>query len=218
METEVKLSFKDKESLFKFAKSDMFRGLCVNLRDVEPLLLENSYLDTTGMTISSRGAMVRVRHYSGEDLDEYEFTVKSGGNTSEGLHQRYEWNVKSDSGIFSISEFKLKSSGSDDPSELLDTVFEGISDEDLKVMCCNSFNRTVYELEISSSKIEACFDSGIIRGADPLKTEEICELELELIEGDVSDLNSLSEMFIKEADCHPLNNTKFKRTLALAMG
>ena len=218
METEVKLSFKDKESLFKFAKSDMFRGLYVNSCDIEPLLLENSYLDTSDLTVSGRNAMVRVRHYSGGDKDEYEFTVKCGGNTAEGLHQRYEWNVKSDSGIFSINEFKLSAGGSDDPAELLDTVFEGLQDDDLKVMCCNSFNRTVYELNYGSSKIEACFDSGIIRGADPLKTEEICELELELIEGDVSDLNRLSEMYINEADCQPLDNTKFRRTLALAMG
>jgi len=218
METEVKLSFKDKESLFKFAKSEMFRQLCVNCGDVEPLLLENSYLDNSDMTVSGRSAMVRVRHYSGNVKDEYEFTVKCGGNSNEGLHQRYEWNVKSDSGIFSISEFKLNVKDSGDPSELLDKVFEGLQDDDLKVMCCNSFNRTAYELNYGSSKIEACFDSGIIRGADPLKTEEICELELELIEGDVSDLNRLSEMIIKEADCQPLDKTKFRRTLALAMG
>ena len=218
METEVKLSFKDKESLFKFAESDLIRGLCVNSVDVKPCLLENSYLDTSGLTVSGRGGMVRVRHCSGEDVDEYEFTVKCGGNTTDGLHQRCEWNVKSDSGIFSISDFKLKSIASADPAELLDSLFDGIQDEDLAVMCCNSFNRTVYELCYGSSKIEACFDSGIIMGADPLKTEEICELELELVEGDVSDLNQLSEMFIKAADCQPLDNTKFRRTLALAMG
>ena len=218
METEVKLGFKDKESLYKFAESDAFRELKCNCDDVSPVLLENSYLDTSDLKVSGRGAMVRVRHYSGQGIDEYEFTVKCGGKIEDGLHQRCEWNVKSDSGIFSILDFKNNADGSKDPVSLLDEVFEGVTDEDLKVMCCNSFNRTIYELYYGSSKIEACFDSGIIRGADPLKTEDICELELELVVGDVSDLNKLSEIIIRVSDCHPLDNTKFRRTLAMAMG
>ncbi|MCR5328857.1 MAG: CYTH domain-containing protein [Saccharofermentans sp.] len=217
METEVKLGFKDKESLFKFAESDVFRKLCKICDDITPVYLENSYLDTNSLTLNGRDGMVRVRHYSAIGIDEYEFTVKCGGKVSGGLHQRMEWNVKSDTGLFSISEFKNKASG-EDPVSYLDEIFEGLTDDDLKVICCNSFCRTVFELNYYQSRIEACMDYGTIRGSDPQKTEEICELELELISGDINDLNKLADKIIKEADCHPLDATKYRRTLALAMG
>ena len=41
---------------------------------------------------------------------------------------------------------------------------------------------------------------------------------MRLISGDINDLNKLADKIIKEADCHPLDATKYRRTLALAMG
>ena len=207
METEVKLSFRDKDS---------FRKYCTDL-DQAPMLLENNYLDTKDRTVLSRSGSARVRHVSGGGKDFYEFTVKYGGGSSSGLHRRFEWNVRSDDDHFSINAFKEKASmEAGDPVEYLDEVFKGLNDDDLIVLCFNSFNRTVYQLKYKNSTVEACVDSGISQISD--KTDEICELELELITGDEKDLMELKELIMNENECVPLDKSKFMRTLALAMG
>ena len=45
METEVKLCFENKESLFRVADSELFRMFCVT-SDPDTVMLENYYLDT----------------------------------------------------------------------------------------------------------------------------------------------------------------------------
>ena len=217
METEAKLAFKDKDSLYGTAVADFFRKLCVDDSTPEPVLLENTYLDTEDLNISRRGGMIRVRHYSGSIGDSFEFTVKYGGGVSGSLHKRYEWNVKSSDGRFSVETFKQLASYEEDPLEMLEEAFGMIKDEDLKVICSNSFTRTVYELSYGKSTIEACFDSGVISSSDGSRTDEICELELELIKGDIKDLNDLTELFIGKTGCTPFEDTKYRRTLAMGM-
>ena len=217
METEVKLAFKNKDSLFKVAKTDLFLKACVN-SDVSPVLLENSYLDTNNMILLSRGGAARIRHVSGNETEFYELTVKYGGGANNGIHKRYEWNVKTVENKFSIEDFINNVSSDGDPVEYLNDVFESIKDEDLRVICSNSFYRTLYKLEYGSSVIEACFDSGLIKSSDGSKTDEICELELELVTGDVNDLDSLKLLIMGENYCVPLDKSKYMRTLAMANG
>ena len=216
METEVKLGFKDKSDLFKVCAGEIFRIHCLEPEYPRPVLLENRYLDTEDLFITKRGGSLRVRHYAGADEDFYEFTVKYGGGTSGGLHKRLEWNVRSDDGNFSIGSFKDKASGADS-LEILNEVFADISDCDLKVVCSNSFTRTVYRLSFGKSMIEGCFDSGVITSSDGTRTDEICELELELIRGDEKDLTDLANILKKDFDCISLDKTKYMRTLAMAI-
>ena len=217
MEKEVKLGFKDKESLLKVTTADSFRNACIDISGPKPVLLENSYLDSADRFISARGGSVRIRHYAEPENDYYEFTVKFGGGTKGGFHKRYEWNLRSDNNVFSISRFKDMADCSDDPEDLLSEVFGDLNDEELIVICSNSFYRTVYTLSYNSSTIEACVDSGIIRSSDGMKTDEICELELELTGGTEDDLIELSEAIKRETGCTPLTKTKFTRTLSLAV-
>ena len=217
METEVKLSFKDKEHLYGVTKADFFRKLCIDASEPEAVLLENTYIVTPDMNISRRSGAIRVRHYCGNNVDKYEFTVKYGGGSVGGLHKRMEWNVASNDSNFSIDRFIREAEGGEDPSEMLKEAFGSIKDEDLIVLCSNSFNRTVYTLSYENSKIEACFDSGLIKSSDGSRTDEICELELELIEGDVASLNSLSKMIMEQTGCVPLDDTKYRRTLAMTL-
>ena len=217
METEVKLGFKDRESLNNVTLTDSFRKYCLDLHS-SPMLLENSYLDTSDMTVLKRGGSVRVRHVSGDNTDFFEQTVKYKGGASSGLHQRYEWNVRSDSSSFSIDGFKKNAGKDGDPVEFLDVIFDGIESNDLIILCFNSFNRTTYRLKYGNSLMEACIDSGMIKSPLSDKTDEICELELELIEGDINDLTALTELIVNENECVPLDKSKFMRTLALVMG
>ena len=97
-------------------------------------------------------------------------------------------------------------------------VFEGLTDEDLIVICSNSFYRTVYNLSYGDSTIEACFDYGSIISSDGSRSEEICELELELRSGDVDDVKKLAGSIIAMTGCVPFDDTKYGRTLAMANG
>ena len=217
METEIKLKFNDKDSLYNVALSDWFRRLIDNGTESKPVLLENLYLDTHDLKITNRTGMVRSRHCL-SDTEEYtEFTVKFGGGTESGLHRRYEWNLRSDSNTFSIASFKEQVK-EDDPSAYLDMVFEGLTDEDLMVICSNSFYRTVYDLLYGDSTVEACLDYGSIISSDGSRSEEICELELELKSGEVDDLKKLAGSIIALTGCVPFDATKYGRTLAMANG
>lgn len=218
METEAKLAFKNRDDLYGLSSSDFFRSFITGDPVSEPVLLENTYLDTGDMDITRRGGMIRVRHYRKNSEDSFEFTVKYGGGVSGSIHKRYEWNVKSDDGRFSVEGFKKKISDEEDPRSILSEAFGTINDGDLKVLCSNSFTRTVYKLSYGESSIEACFDSGIISSPDGSATDEICELELELIKGNTDDLIKLAGLIEDTAGCTPFSDTKYRRTLALATG
>ena len=214
METEVKLCFANKENLFKVAESDLFREFSVTKESV-PMTLENYYLDTEDRKVLSRNGSVRRRLVSGKE-SYVEETVKYGGGSQSGLHRRFEWNIRTTDDKFIIDSFKKGVSTDGDPVELLDEVFEGVTDDDLLILCFNSFERTTYKLEYNGSLIEACFDSGIIYNSDKTRSEEICELELELEKGNEEDLNVLSSLIRAEFECAPLDKSKFQRTLELA--
>ena len=213
METEVKLSFNNLDSLLSVASSELFSEFRIGT-DPKPMMLENYYLDTPDMKILNRYGSVRKRIVTGEE-SYIEGTVKYGGGAASGLHKRYEWNARLD-GDFSIEEFKKGVSSDGDPVELLDEVFEDVTTSDLKLLCFNSFERIIFELDYFGSRIEACFDSGIIYNSDKSESEDICELELELIDGNEGDLIDLTERIKGEFVCSPLDKSKFQRTLELA--
>ncbi len=215
METEIKLGFKDAESMLAITSADWFSDYCLDPSEKASVLLTNKYLDTPDRKISSRGAMIRVRHYTSDEEDFYEFTVKYGGAVSGGLHQRYEWNVRSDSSSFKIEEFKKQARAQDDPEELLDEALEGVTDDDLSVLCSNFFNRTVYMFGFGDSIMEACFDIGKILDGNNEQAEDIVELELELESGDVVDLKELADYVVNKTGCVPFNNSKYQRTIKL---
>ena len=115
-----------------------------------------------------------------------------------------------------------------------------MTDEDFEILCSNSFNRTTYEVAYGESLIEACFDMslnigkskykpidtylneladiGTIYNSDKSDSEDICELELELISGNIDDLNSLSALIKEISACVPLDASKYARTLKLVRG
>ncbi len=214
METEVKLCFENKESLFKVADSELFRKFTITAEPVT-VTLENYYLDTDDHKILSRNGSVRRRLVSGKDSF-IEETVKYGGGSAAGLHRRFEWNFRTDEDRFVIDSFKRGVLTDGDPATLLDEVFEGVEDGDLKILCFNSFERTSYKLQYNESLIEACFDSGVIYNQDKTVSEDICELELELEKGSDSDLTGLSNLIKAGFGCIPLDKSKFQRTLELA--
>lgn len=215
METEVKLAFDSPDRLWEILDSDWFMNFCLDNEPKKPVTLVNTYYDTRDRKLSSRGGMIRIRLYkSGDNEDSYEHTVKYGGKVDNGLHQRYEWNVKADSKNFDVAEFKRNAYNEDDPNELLDEILEGVKEEDLIPLCSNEFKRTVYTFGYGDSIMEACFDEGVIESSDG-KTENITELELELSSGDVVDLKDLADFIVEHTGAQPFNESKFQRSLKM---
>lgn len=215
METEFKLSFKSEDDLFSIVNSKWFAEYCLDPEQKKSEFLQNTYYDTANRDLTNNGASIRVRkHVATQDEDDcYTHTVKYGGKVENGLHQRYEWNLRTDKEVFDKSEILSSSIGSDDPSELLVKILEGIDDDALKELCSTNFNRTTYTLGYGDSIMEACFDVGKIEAGD--KQDNICELELELISGDVVDLKELAEYIQQNSNGVFFNDSKLSRCIAL---
>ena len=214
METEVKIAFSSKEELLKITGKEWFADYCMDEENPVINTLDNTYYDTVDRELSKRGAICRVRTYREEsDENRYEHTIKFGGNVENGLHQRYEWNVRSASKDFNIDEFKLKASRQEDPSTILEEALEGVDTSSLSPLCRTVFERTVYTFGYGDSIMEACFDIGQIEAGE--KSEPICELELELTSGDVVDLKDMADFIIEHTSGRPYNESKFERSLRL---
>ena len=215
METECKLAFKSEEELFGILDADWFYNICMEHEKQEAVKLSSTYYDTPDRRMISRGGSIRVRNISDSDEEEetYEHTIKLGGKVDNGLHQRYEWNVKTFSKSFSKEEFLDGISRSEDPSDILMEALDDITDDDLEPLCKTKVNRTVYTLGYGDSLMEACFDVGKLSAGD--KSEPICELELELISGDVVDLMDMANYIVSKTNAEFSNDSKFKRCLKL---
>ena len=211
METEVKLAFKDRESLFSAASSDWFASHCVNT-DSKPLTLENCYLDTKDQLLCARGAVFRKRHFTGEGTDSYEFTTKCVVSVTEGVHERYEWNVKSVDGKIDVEGFKREAAKQGDDPKVLEKLLSGISDSDIGTLCSNSFDRTTYEFTYGESVMEACIDYSEIKDSEGKTVDIICEMELELMNGTVSDLEEAKTFIMSKTGAEPFDTGKFERT------
>ena len=214
METEIKLLFKTHESLLAVTETDWFSDYCLDSEPKNSDKLFNTYYDTPDRKLNSQNAMIRVRMYESEDDDtRYEHTVKFGGGVVNGLHQRYEWNVPSDSKNFSFREFIDSVQDNDDPVELLKKALEGVEEEDLVPLCTVEFTRKVYTFGFGDSIMDACFDIGKIKSGD--ESEDICELELELTSGDVVDLKDMADFIIEQTGCLTFDESKYQRALRL---
>jgi len=214
METEVKLAFKDKDSLFSAVSTDWFKSRCQN-PDSRPVTLENFYLDTEDRSLAARGVSFRKRHYTAEDTDFFEFTAKYKGEVKEGVHNHFEWNLKSSDGVIDLELFKREAEG--DGLELLSEVLDGIKDRDLKVLCSNAFDRTYYDFRFEDSTMEACVDYGEIKDSSGKACDLICELELELKDGTVEDLENAKAKITADLGGVPFDETKLARTLRASM-
>lgn len=214
METEVKLAFKSKEELMGIIKADWFADYCLDVGDKEPVRLTNNYYDTKDRVLFKKGTSIRVRLYEDSEGSRYEHTVKYGGSVVNGLHQRYEWNVDSDSSEFDVDEFRRKAHlVDDDPEEILNEALGDIKSDDLVCLCSTYCERTTYTFGFGDSMMEACFDTGTINAGG--KHEDICELELELESGDVVDLKEMAQFIVDNAGATPYDASKYARALRL---
>ncbi len=209
METELKLRFATREEILDLWGAEWFADILIpNSEKTE--YYDTRYYETKDRALLALNASVRVREIRDGD---YVHTVKIGGRSHEGLHQRLEWNFETTLDEFDAQEFTKHAITDGDPPEILETVLAAIEGKELNMICQTSFERTLSMAGFGDSLLEICFDIGnlIVKNTQ----EKLCELEIELKQGDVRDILALGEEIILKTGAVRDDRGKYSRCLSL---
>ena len=169
----------------------------------ESLVMKAVYFDTEDMVLAQNNMTVRVR---GEGDHKFA-TLKWGGCSTNGFHERNEINIPVNDESFIAPSAKMFKDSEDGH-----TLLEFVGDKALINLLEMRFLRRKVRLNYGSSLVELAIDYGDIITDNGNKP--ILELELELLVGNVDDLKQLGEEFVKEYSLIPENRSKFARGLA----
>lgn len=154
--------------------SDFLDGVCAQSETDEQsrqptLSLMNAYFDTDTASLMQGGMALRIRAVNGQFIQ----TVKTRGSNRVGMHARgeWEWFLPTDRLDLSLlSEVPL-------PESLQDMAWS----RELVEVYRTDFERQVWNIVTEDSKMEVVCDQGWV--TSPYGKDAICELELELKEG-----------------------------------
>ncbi|MBN8462270.1 MAG: CHAD domain-containing protein [Dechloromonas sp.] len=161
--------------------------------------LLNTYYDTPALDLNARRIGLRFRKKGRQWL----LTVKSAATVSGGLALRDEWEARAKPGQFDFSHV-------DAPK------FRAILDEALprlQAIFTTDFRRLAWQVPFGRSRIELVLDRGKIESDG--RTTAICEIELELISGDVGDVFAVARQLQETLDLRPAVASKAERGYAL---
>lgn len=136
--------------------------------------LESVYFDTADQVLQTSGYVLRVR----KTRDGYVQTAKSGGD---GLIERDEWE-------------RSVAGPQPDLAALRQTPLKALLGKEpvLRPVFTVSIHRATFKLAQGSSQIELALDQGRVARPDGAGVEPICEVELELKQGDPADMFALA--------------------------
>lgn len=209
METELKLRFPSKESLIVLWNQEWFQDILL-ADTVQTDCFATTYYDTKARDLSSFRASIRVRKTS---HDGYIHTVKIARSAKEGLHQRLEWNYETDDDTFDPEIFRLNAVSDGDPATELEDVLKAVEGKELLPLCQTNFTRQYALAGYGDSLLEVAMDTGTLEGGS--RTDEICELEIELKQGDVRDILALGDFIQTHTDAVRDDRGKYSRCLIL---
>lgn len=215
METEIKLRMPSEQDLLAVPDNDTIARLIMpdSRRELE---LINTYFDTPQRDLLAQKMSLRLRR----EGDAFSITIKSGGGVDNELHQRFEWTAylpedwENDlkDGLDTIW-FKREATSNGDPDAQLAQALQLIKGHPLKELCETRFNRVAFDIGFGDSLMELALDFGeLIAGNEQ---EPVCEMEVELKEGDVRDLVELSQEIQANMPAEPESRSKFARCIAL---
>lgn len=200
-EREIKLAVSDLR-LFDVILNDpqlleRTQGTVAQTRNFEAL-----YYDTASFSLQRQGIAYRVRR----EGQEWVATMKSDRSGGGGLVNREEWNEPVKGPDVAQLAFAGTHAG--------DRLKQAIGQEKLQVLFTTSFVRTTLLLHASGgSEVELALDRGTIWGG--LGGTPICELELELKQGEVSQLLELAAWISARWHLSPEPLSKYARGLKL---
>ncbi|MCE5286634.1 MAG: CYTH domain-containing protein [Pelosinus sp.] len=169
----------------------------------QQVMMEAVYFDTPLRTLNEQRIAYRVRR----EGSKYVATVKSGGSSNGGLHERREWNVEVQSRAGDISVFK--------DTDIWPTLQEFAGDQPLAPLFATTFKRLTLEISPNAGTvIEIAADQGEILAGE--KHSPILELELELKSGEPGSLLKLGAELTREYPLLLEWRSKFYRAMELA--
>ncbi|WP_378951707.1 CHAD domain-containing protein [Pelosinus sp. sgz500959] len=201
-ELELKLICTDRRMWGRIMTSQSLREIAVPDSKVCQTL-EAYYFDTEIGSLQKEKLAYRIRR----EGEQWIATVKGGGASHGGLHDRQEWNV-----VVSNAEPDITVFSNTDIGEKL---IEVIGDQILNPILITRFERTSLDVIMADgSQIEVAADEGVIIAGS--QTAPILEVELELKAGQAAAVVRLGAMLAKEYPLLPESKSKFYRGLKLA--
>jgi len=171
--------------------------------------LHNVYYDTPEQILRKKCVALRTRRVDSGAKPQWLQTLKTGGRGDSALSQRGEWEVPVPSETLTLDGL------TDTPWSMIDP--DGKLFEALAPSFVTTFERTSWSVRRrDGSVIEVALDLGHIVAGD--KKAPICELELELLEGQPSALFDLAQQIARTIAVVPENMSKAERGYALALG
>ena len=161
--------------------------------------LLNTYYDTPRLDLRRRKVALRFRNKGWDWL----LTVKSAEPASGGLARRSEWEAPAAPGRWDFSH--VGDAGLRRDLEAATPQLEAVFTTD--------FRRTAWELAFGESRIELALDRGTIESKG--RKSPICEVELELLAGQVADLFALAGELQATLPLRPSIASKAERGYAL---
>lgn len=143
--------------------------------------LLNTYFDTPALALQQARMAVRER-LAGE---QWLLTVKTAGQSSQGLSRRQEWEGPTTPGALQFDTLV-------DDAALSQTLMALRSQ--LQAMFCTDFERQRWLIDHAGARIEVALDQGRIHVPGTDLTEPLLELELELLSGPESALMALADL------------------------
>ena len=199
METELKLSLRQQD-----VPALLAHPLLAAPAKVQRLL--NTYFDTPALDLKQRRMAVRER-LAGE---QWLLTVKTAGNSENGLSRRQEWEAATTPGVLDFATLV-------DDAELAASLMALRAD--LKPLFRTDFERHSWVLTHNSASIEVALDLGHITLPGTDLSETILELELELLSGPEAALHALVDALRQTPSgaiaLTPSDASKAQRGLAL---
>lgn len=167
-EVELKLSIDPKDV------NPLTQWLTEQYQSPEEQTLVNRYFDTPQQALAAHRMALRVRSVD----NAHTMTLKTAGSSAGGLHDRQEYDWPVTGNELSLAELAEPLAATDIDSKALQPQF------------ATNFVRRAWQLNFQHSEIEVALDVGQVEVDD--RTDAICELELELIDGLPEELFSLA--------------------------
>lgn len=199
METELKLSLSADELARLLA-----HPLLAQTGDTQRLL--NTYFDTPELALQQRRMAVRER-LAGE---QWLLTVKTAGQSQNGLSRRQEWEGPTTPGALQFDKLVDNAALAQDLMTLR---------PNLRALFCTDFERQRWVITHAGAQIEVALDQGRIHVPGTDLSEPLLELELELISGPEEALMALADVLRQTPQgpvtLAPSNASKAQRGMAL---
>lgn len=166
--------------------------------------LLNIYYETADNWLRRHDMGLRIRGDNGR----YEMTMKIAGRTVGGLHQRPEYNIDINTPELALDKL---------PAEVWPNgeMPEGLA-EQVQPLFSTDFLREKWVVVQGKSRIEVALDLGDVKAGE--HQEAICELELELLNGETADVLALAKQLAETGLLRQGSLSKAARGYHLARG